>query len=109
MLYIDLFYFKILFYRLSLFRQEQDQFIKDKIYDGVHDKVSLKLFNSEVDQMVSLKEFKEHIEAIEHNMSSFNRIESIILPGYRKEVELKHEMLTKELSELSTRIDNISL
>lgn len=57
--------------------------------------------------MVTLKEFKEHIEVLEHNMTDLRRIESIILPGYRKEVEMKHEVITKELFELSQRIDTL--
>ena len=56
--------------------------------------------------MVSMKEFKEHVEMIETYIANFNRIESVILPGYRKEVEIKHDKLAQELKQLSNYTRN---
>jgi hypothetical protein len=93
--------------KMKTLKDEQNKFIKNEIYDGIHDKVTLKLFNSEMEQMVTLREYNLLSESFENTVSELDRFRNIILPGYKKEVDVRlqdfisREEFEERLSEMN--------
>jgi len=96
--------------RLQSFQKDQDEMVKNRIYDSVHDKVTLKLFNSEMDQVASLKDYTNLLESFNTATEEIQRFRQSVLPGYRKEVDVRfNSTVTKsEFQQLKQKVELMS-